>query len=397
MEFDEREKLKEALRLEGKKAGIIPIECPPNEEGRVKEVKRLGLLDRDLAGEQKYSALALVASYLTGSKLGFINILGSDVQQCKATFGLTSEESEFVAEVPRDISVCQYSLATPNQPLVIEDLKEDKRTKDFFKMEVYKDLRFYAGTPLVTSKGFAIGTLCVADVNPKKINEKQIECLRLLADNIVEMMESDNSTFAKQAIQVKDASSETKKIDTKYFSSASVLFADFIGFTKHAEILDPGELLETLSGFFKGFDQIVSKNSVMKIKTIGDCYMCVGGLQNNPSHAIEICRTALDMIQFVDGMNMQRKVMGKTVWNIRIGIHSGPLISGAVGNTVDVWGDTVNIASRMEESGVSGKIHISEKTANYLGGLANVVPRSSVNLKNKGIFDTFFLESLRQG
>ena len=131
----------------------------------------------------------------------------------------------------------------------------------------------------------------------------------------------------------------------------------------------------------------------MKIKTIGDCYMCVGGLQNNPSHAIEICRTALDMIQFVDGMNMQRKVMGKTVWNIRIGIHSGPLISGAVGNTVDVWGDTVNIASRMEESGVSGKIHISEKTANYLGGLANVVPRSSVNLKNKGILILFFLRA----
>ena len=96
----------------------------------------------------------------------------------------------------------------------------------------------------------------------------------------------------------------------------------------------------------------------------------------------------------IQAMSEWGKVMGKTIWNIRIGIHSGPLISGAVGNTVDVWGDTVNIASRMEESGVSGKIHISEKTANYLGGLANVVPRSSVNLKNKGIFDTFFLESL---
>ena len=392
MNETERDEFKKFLINQASTAGVIPVANPPNESSRVKEVQRLGILDRDLSNEQKFSSLILIASYLTNSEFGFINILGSDIQQCKVTFGLEKELQDLIKEVPRDISVCQYSLTTPNQPLIIEDLRNDPRTKDFHKMDFYKDLRFYGGIPLVTSRGFAIGTLCVGDKEPKRVSEKEIECLRLLADNIVEMIEADATDRSTNQKGDQSLNDQSPAIETKYFSSASVLFADFVGFTNHTESLDPGELLETLNGFFSGFDEIAKKNGITKIKTIGDCYMCVAGIKGKSErHAIDICKFAFDVIQFVDAMNIQRKILGKKGWDIRIGIHSGPLISGKSGNSIDVWGDTVNIAARIESTGQSGRIHVSDKTANYLGKLTQLTPRGEIELRNKGIFKTYFV------
>ena len=159
------------------------------------------------------------------------------------------------------------------------------------------------------------------------------------------------------------------------------------------ENTEPGDLLETLNTFFRGFDKIISKQNVLKVKTIGDCYMCVSGIPlQEKTHAIDICTAAIDMLQFVEGMNIQHEVMGKPRWDLRIGIHSGPVIAGTSGNTFDIWGDAVNIASRVESSGEKGKIHISEKTADYLEGKGNLVPRGNVELKNKGSWDTYFFE-----
>jgi class 3 adenylate cyclase len=101
------------------------------------------------------------------------------------------------------------------------------------------------------------------------------------------------------------------------------------------------------------------------------------------------------MLKFVDGTNIQYEVLGKPRWEVRIGIHSGPLIAGTTGNIFDIWGDSVNIASRMESSGESGKIHISEKTKDYLEGSASLVPRGEIELKNKGTWSTYFLEELK--
>ena len=127
---------------------------------------------------------------------------------------------------------------------------------------------------------------------------------------------------------------------------------------------DPGELLETLNTFFSGFDRIISKHNVLKVKTVGDCYMCVGGIPSQQkTHAQEVCAAAIDLLKFVEGTNIQ---FAKPCWELRIGIHSGPVIAGTTGSTFDIWGDSVNIAARLESSSESGKIHISEKTKDYL-------------------------------
>ena len=123
--------------------------------------------------------------------------------------------------------------------------------------------------------------------------------------------------------------------------------------------------------------------------------MCVGGIEDKDrSHAKKVCASALDMLRFVEGVNIQHEALGKESWQIRIGIHSGSLIAGNSGNTFDIWGDSVNVASRLENACEPGKIHISQKTKDYLEGMGEVTPRGEIELKDKGLWNTFFLESL---
>ena len=388
-----RNQLNSLLRNQGEKAGIIPIADPKNEAKRLAEVERLGIMDRDISGERKYNSMTQVASYLTSCKQSMINILDSSVQQCKSSFGFNMVEKTLLKEMPREISICQFSLSNPGQPLIIEDLMEDERTKNFSNMTGAPNFRFYAGSPMISSRGYSVGTICVMDPSPKKLSHQQIEGLRLLSDQVVSMLESDSGQSGPENEETNDE--EIKKLKGQYYSAVSILFADFFGFTNMVENTEPGELLETLNTFFTGFEKIITKHNVLKVKTIGDCFMCVGGIPGQQkTHAHEVCAAAKDMLQFVEGTNIQHEVMGRQRWELRIGIHSGPVIAGSSGDSFDIWGDAVNIAARLESSGEAGKIHITEKTADYLEGVAKLTPRDEVKLKNKGSWSTFFLDDL---
>ena len=388
-----RNQLNSLLRNQGEKARIIPIENPKNETKRLAEVERLGIMDRDISGERKYNSMTEVASYLTSCNQSMINILDSNVQQCKSSFGFNMIENTFLKEMPREISICQFSLSNPSQPLIIEDLLEDERTKNMSKMAGAPDFRFYAGSPMISSRGYSIGSICVFDPLPQKLSHQQIEGLRILSDQVVSMLESDagKQPFGKD----ENLYAEKQKLEGQYYSAVTILFADFVGFTNMVENTEPGELLETLNTFFTGFEKIINKYNVLKVKTIGDCFMCVGGIPGQQkTHAHEVCSAAKDMLQFVEGTNIQHEVMGRPRWELRIGIHSGPVIAGTSGDSFDIWGDAVNIAARMESSGETGKIHITDKTVDYLEGAAKLIARGETNLKNKGKWSTYFLEDL---
>ena len=297
-------------------------------------------------------------------------------------------------EVPREISVCQFSLDNTGKPLIIENILEDERTKNMKNMPFDLGFRFYAGAPLISSRGFSLGVLCVFDPTPKNLAHQQVEGLRLLSDQVVHMLENESISLGT-TVPEEETEEETSQLQGQYYSVSSILFADFVGFPNMVENCEPGELLDTLNTFFMGFDRIMSKHNVRKVKTVGDCYMCVGGIPSqHGTHAHEVCSAAVDMLKFVEGTNIQFEALGKPRWEIRIGIHSGPVIAGTAGNTFDIWGDAVNIAARLESSGESGKIHISEKTKDYLEGAGNFTPRGEVELKNKGSWSTFFLDEL---
>ncbi|WP_010526373.1 adenylate/guanylate cyclase domain-containing protein [Thermophagus xiamenensis] len=188
-----------------------------------------------------------------------------------------------------------------------------------------------------------------------------------------------------------------KKKSRKY-QKVTVLFADIQGFTRIVEQLNPEVLIDELDQLFFQFDAIVEKYGIEKIKTIGDAYMCAGGLPvKNSTNPIEVVLAALEMQQFMEELRRNKMIEHKDYWELRIGIHTGPVISGMVGRkkiSFDIWGDTVNIASRMESSGMPGEINISGTTWQLVKEFFESQYRGKMPIKYKGETDMYFIKGI---
>lgn len=176
---------------------------------------------------------------------------------------------------------------------------------------------------------------------------------------------------------------------------ASVLFTDFSGFTKISATMSPQELIEELDFCFSAFDLIIEKYKLEKIKTIGDSYLCVGGLfENDPDYAANSCYAALEILDFINTRKLEKEKSNQEYWDIRIGIHTGELVAGVIGKkkfAFDIWGDTVNTASRIESSSTAGRINVSESVQNLLSKKFIFQERGEIEAKGKGKIKMFFL------
>lgn len=183
----------------------------------------------------------------------------------------------------------------------------------------------------------------------------------------------------------------------RFYKMASVLFTDFKGFTKLSENLTPQEVISELDTFFMAFDDIVDKYGLEKIKTIGDSYMCAGGIPTEDnSHPLNIVRAGLEMQEFILKRNAERVKMNLPEWNIRIGINTGQLVAGVVGKkkyAYDIWGSTVNVASRMESNGETGRVNISAATYELIKEKYECTHRGKIFAKNIGEVDMYFVEN----
>lgn len=183
------------------------------------------------------------------------------------------------------------------------------------------------------------------------------------------------------------------------FDLVTVLFSDIQGFTRIAEQMNPDTLVDELDRFFLQFDSIVGNYNIEKIKTIGDAYMCAGGIpQKNRSNPLEVIIAALEIQCFVKDMQVKANLIGGEYWGLRIGIHTGPVVAGVIGSkkfTYDIWGDTVNIASRMESSGEVGKINISEDTYTLVNEYFDCEYRGRMPAKYKGEIAMYFVTGFK--
>ncbi|MCD4732302.1 MAG: hypothetical protein K8R74_16980, partial [Bacteroidales bacterium] len=182
----------------------------------------------------------------------------------------------------------------------------------------------------------------------------------------------------------------------KHYDLVSVLFTDFKGFTNIAEKLTPKELVAELNNSFLEFDKIIDKHNLEKIKTIGDAYMCAGGIPvENTTNPIDIVKAGLAIKDYMENLKKEREAAGEDFWELRIGIHTGPVVAGVVGKNkfaYDIWGDAVNTASRMESSGVPGKVNISGYTYEIIKDQFKCTYRGKIKAKNKGEIDMYIVE-----
>jgi class 3 adenylate cyclase len=183
----------------------------------------------------------------------------------------------------------------------------------------------------------------------------------------------------------------TGSVEPMAFDEATVCFTDFAGFTLASEKLPPGELVAALHEYFTAFDEIAARYRVEKVKTIGDSYMFVSGVpEPRRSHAVDAVMAALEMVEVVERLSISG---GNVRWRVRIGLHSGHLVAGVVGIrkfAFDIWGDTVNLASRIESAGVPGRVNLSQQTYERVRDFIDCEPRGLVGTKEGRAVEMFF-------
>jgi adenylate cyclase len=197
-------------------------------------------------------------------------------------------------------------------------------------------------------------------------------------------------------LEVADELKATGSAVAKHFDHVTVMFTDFVNFTKAGERMNPQQLIEELHTCFKAFDEIIGKYNIEKIKTIGDAYLAVSGLPViDTQHGEHIVRAAIDINTY---MTKRKEQMGDKTFEVRIGIHSGSVVAGIVGVkkfAYDIWGDTVNTASRMEENSEAGKVNISQTTYELVKDKFVCIYRGEIEAKNKGELKMYFVEASR--
>jgi len=190
-----------------------------------------------------------------------------------------------------------------------------------------------------------------------------------------------------------------KKVAAQHYDQATVMFVDFIGFTQISELLSPEGLVAEIDYCFSNFDRIIGQYRIEKIKTVGDAYICACGLSDQNASSTDMIKAALQIQDFLLHQKAEQQSRALPFFEARIGIHTGPVVAGVVGEkkfAYDIWGDTVNIAARMEEACAPGRVNVSEETYWKAKYDFEWEPRGKVAAKNKGLLDMYYVKGLKE-
>lgn len=272
----------------------------------------------------------------------------------------------------------QYDFDKKEQSIKLSQAKKDAKAKEEL------------GRQKVIRNGFMIGFVILIAFSIA-INKQRNKVKR-------EKRRSDELLLNILPSEVAEELKETGSAKVKNFDMVTVLFTDFKGFASISEKLSPEELVAEINYCFSTFDNIITKYGIEKIKTIGDSYMCAGGLPKaNKTNPIDVTKAGIEIRDFMLAHKKEKEAIGEIPFEIRIGIHTGNVVAGIVGVkkfAYDIWGDAVNLASRMESSGEPGKVNISESTYMLIKDDFNCHYRGKIMTKGKGEVSMYFVESL---
>ena len=394
---------------------------PANEPERLATLTNYAILDT--LPEAGFDEITELAAQICGCPAALVSFVDASRQWIKAKYGPLPAE---LSECPREISICTATICN-NDILYVSDLIKDQRFNTSPLVTGDMHIRFYCGVPLITQDGYALGTLCVIDFEPREISFEQQEALRRLArqtmvhlalrrqllvrnEMLRDLERARDTAVAGKAESDKlllnilppSIAAELKandRVQPRYFDSATVMLIDFTGFTRLVETMEPASVIDQLNQHFTRFDDIMASHRLEKLKTIGDAYLAVGGVpEPNRTHAIDAALGALQIIDHLAKLNRQREKLHLPAWQVRIGINTGPIIAGVVGKhkfTYDIWGNTVNIAERIEAAGLPGRISISESTWQHIKARFETDARGAVEVKHKGLVNMYFLNRIR--
>ena len=362
---------------------LIALGNTYNKEGKYKTAISYYLQAEELAREigvdyqleRTYKSLA--TSYATISDFELAYLYQKLFSEIKDTL--------YNAENDKKIQRLQFNYDLDKKQGEVDLLTKDKELQELtIQKQKFTRNALIVGLVLILAIAFIIFRNYLNKVKINKILDKQKAEIENLLLNILP------AKVAKE-LQLKG------KATPRDYESVSVLFTDFKGFTKIAEGLTPNELVAELNMFFQAFDSIVDKYKLEKIKTIGDAYMCAGGIPTATNdHFITTVKVGLEMQDFMNKTNEKRREQGLLPWELRIGIHTGPVVAGVVGKkkyAYDIWGSTVNIASRMESNGEAGKVNVSSATYQLVKENYNCYHRGKISAKNVGEIDMYFIEN----
>jgi len=376
-----------------------------DELGKITSLKGLAAIHKDMGKKQEALNYFLQSESLAeqlGARYYLINVY-ENISELYADFG----DFQNAFAYNQKFNALNDSIMTTEKDKAfqkIKDFEDEKKqqeiqllTKDSeiqkLKMKRQKNIRNSIAAVGILFLLLAIGILNRYRYVRKTRNE-------LSEKNIIINKEKERSDELLLNILPAETAEELKKTgqsEARLFEIATVMFTDFKGFTYMSEKLTPQELVDEVDYCFRHFDQIISKYNIEKIKTIGDAYMCAGGLPvSNDTNPIDVVKAGLKIQSFMHELKLQKKAENKPYFELRLGINTGPVVAGIVGIKkfqYDIWGDTVNIAARMETTGEVGKVNISQMTFDQVKDHFKCEHRGKIEAKNKGAIDMYFVEA----
>ena len=399
---------------------VLPYPVPANEEERNLAVSAYRIMDTP--PEIAFKEIGELAAQICGCEVSYVSFIQGDRFWFKAKYGLAAD----FTGCPRELAFCSVTVCG-SELVISPNLLEDPRYQNFPFVVGAPHMRFYCAMPLITPEGYALGTICVMDFVPRDLNIEQKESLRRLAQQLVGLLEhrrriieldeamksldEAHRALAKEKTQVDDLLNrvlperialelrENGHVEPRFYPSATILFADVVGFTSLTERTEPRMLIGMLERYFGGFDEAMQRHQVEKLKTIGDAYVAVAGVPSSDTqHTVHACLAALEMLRVSALIRAERERLRLPFFDLRVGLHTGGVIAGVVGHsrfTFDIWGDAVNTAARVESAGEPGRVNVSENVYGRTREYFDYTDRGVIEVKNKAPLRMYFLNRLK--